>query len=95
MCKRITQDDSYYNSCYIVGDSKDGEWLIFEDYLGGLQQHHKKDGEFIFRPADTRTDKERAISDLRKNTNPFNILESVLKAIASGEIHCVKWVGKS
>ena len=100
-CKRIIKNDSFYNSCYILGNSKDGEWLVFENYSGNIQSHNKKDGVFRFRPTDTRTDEDKAVDDMRfaaferDDFSDVHPIEAALKAIKEDKIHGVKWVGKS
>ncbi len=44
------QDDTMWLSCFIVGLNKDGDYLVFEHTIRGLDQHHIKDGVYDFKP---------------------------------------------
>ncbi|MCP4326325.1 MAG: hypothetical protein GY787_31710 [Alteromonadales bacterium] len=47
------QDDTMWLSCFIVGLNKDGDYLVFEHTIRGLDQHHIKDGVYDFKPLTT------------------------------------------
>ena len=53
--------------------------------------------ESHIKPIDTRTDKEKAVDDIRKITMPDKLTEvewDIVAAIRSGQITGVKWVGE-
>ena len=85
------QGDTQFNKGYINGYSQDGEWLIFTDFLGNLKQHNINNGIYRFKPIDTRSNKEKAIDDIRLSCgfNKINAMESELLSKAYD-----KWVGE-
>ncbi len=57
------KDDVYFDDCFIVGVSKDGEWLVFHDHENNLHNHHIAEGVYIFKPIDNLADSERAFNE--------------------------------
>ena len=64
LIKKSHQSDTEFNEGFIIGFSKDREWLVFSDYLDNLEQHNINNGIYRFKPIDNRTPKEKAVADL-------------------------------
>ena len=55
------QNEDEFDWCFVIGKSKDSDWLIFHDKNIESFSHNINKGVYVFKPIDTRTDKEKAI----------------------------------
>jgi hypothetical protein len=62
--KKKSQEDIYYHTCFIVGSSKFEDWLIFQASDMNIHSHNINNGEFSFKPIDTRTPKEKQVDEI-------------------------------
>ncbi len=87
--KKTFQEDFYYHKCFIIGTSKNKQWLIFESSDTNL--HHQYIGEgdvvegvFCFKPIDTRTPEQKQIDSVVQDihSSMFEINEATAKDVA-------------
>tara|TARA_R110002051_G_scaffold237427_1_gene298305 strand:- start:109 stop:753 length:645 start_codon:yes stop_codon:yes gene_type:complete len=50
LVKKLHQDDSMWLKCFIVGSNKDGDYLVYDHSIRGLEQCHKANGTSEFKP---------------------------------------------
>ena len=89
------QPDFHPAKMKAIGD----ELFIIESLpeCNGLKESVGTINDYLFKPIDTRTDKEKAVDDIRKITQPDKLTEvewDIVVAIKSGKIHGAKWVGE-
>lgn len=48
LVKHKHQDNTMWAKCFIVGLNKDGDYLVFDHEIRGLEQHHIKNGTYDF-----------------------------------------------
>lgn len=81
---------------YVIVLPKDSEGDFILTPKNGDKYWQRSNVQFI-KPIDTRTDKEKAVDDIRKITMPDKLTEvewDIVAAIRSGQITGVKWVGE-